>query len=176
MKRILSQRLFCSSDEIKFNTVIEIDDEGIVSKFLPLEDFNYEISGTQFFNGIITPSIISLRERTISGIYESVSDKFKVFNLDNVNSSIAFDNICELLIFDCGTENINLVNNILLNCHNYIKEFNIIEIIKALVFTPAKALNIENRIKPGIKPELLLWTETISPEDPGLKILNIKSI
>lgn len=148
-KRLSSQLLCLTADEIIKNAVIEIDDSGIISSVAGLQT---ETAHTLFYNGVISNSVISLKERNIS-VDSSRYNHLIVRNKIDLNAIVA-----GVTIFDFGTESVNELNRIFRENLNAFSPFNLMEIIGACCYTPAKAAGINHSLEIGNHSQPVLWT------------------
>ncbi len=176
MKRVSSQRIMCSKEMLLFNTVIESDDFGMISKLIPLNEHAAEVSGTVFYNGIITPGIVSVSKRFSSKTKEDLSKNYNINFIDKILAGeiVTYEN--SPLIFDFKTENPKNVSQIIRENLEYFRKISIFDLIKAMVFYPAEVLGINNEIKLGNTTKLLLWPSPESLEVEKDYIYNLIQI
>lgn len=149
MKRRLSSQLIClTADEIIKNAVIEIDDSGIISSIAGLQT---ETARTLFYNGVISNSVISLKERGISAD-SSAYNHVIIKDVIDLNAIVA-----GVTILDFGTENINELNQIFREKINAFTPFNLLEIIGACCYTPAKTAGINHSLEVSNHVQPVLW-------------------
>ncbi len=166
MKRFLSQRIMCSEKKLLLNTIIEKDDDGKICKLIPLNESNAEISQTTFYNGIITPGIVSLHKRATSAELKKNSDRYNIISIDEIISGKVESFDIRPSILDLKTENPETVSTIIRENINFFNTESLFEVINALVFFPAEALGVKNIIESGEYTNLLLWP---SPESVEVK-------
>ncbi len=162
MKRYFCQRIICSQNETVLNTVLEIDDNGIISRLIPFKDLTVETSSTIALNGIIAPEIFSIETRNERRPENTKhTENFNYQRLDTENDLQLSANNGKPLILDCGSELVSTVNSILQKHKDILSNIDLFEVIKAFTVYPAVALNQENEIKQGNPIKLTLWP---SPE------------
>lgn len=176
MRRVSSQRVMCSKENLLLNSVIQIDNSGIISKLIRLNDHAAEVSGTVFYNGIITPGIVSISKRSSSKTIDDLSKKYNVIFIDKIIAGEVVPIENRPLIFDLKTENPENVSHIIRENMEFFRKISIIDVIKAMVFYPAEVLGINNEIKSGNSTKLLLWPSPESLEVEKDYIYNIKQI
>jgi hypothetical protein len=166
----------CSKEMLLFNTVIESDDFGMISKLIPLNEHAAEVSGTVFYNGIITPGIVSVSKRFSSKTKEDLSKNYNINFIDKILAGeiVTYEN--SPLIFDFKTENPKNVSQIIRENLEYFRKISIFDLIKAMVFYPAEVLGINNEIKSGNTTKLLLWPSPESLEVERDYIYNLIQI
>ncbi len=176
MKRVSSQRVMCSKEKLLLNTVIESDDYGMISKLIPLNEHAAEVSGTKFFNGIITPGIVSISKRFSSKTIDDLSKNQNIIFIDKIiaREDVAIKN--RPLIFDFITENPENVSQIIRENIKFFRKISVFDLIKAMVFYPAEVLGINNEIKLGNTTKLLLWPSPESLEVEKDYIYNLIQI
>lgn len=166
----------CSKENLLLNSVIEIDNRGMISKLIRLYDHAAEVSGTVFYNGIITPGIVSISKRYSSKTIDDLSKKYNVIFIDKIIAGEVVPIENRSLIFDLKTENPENVSHIIRENMEFFRKISIIDVIKAMVFYPAEVLGINNEIKSGNSTKLLLWPSPESLEVEKDYIYNIKQI
>lgn len=176
MKRILSQRTMCSKGKVLLNTAIETDENGVILKLISISEGIFETSRTVFYNGIITPGIVSISKRSSLKIFKEISGKYNVFNLEEIISGKipAFDS--RPLLIDLKSENPEIVSQIFKENMDFFRKITIFDIITSMVFHPAEALAVKNEIDIGEFAKLILWPSPESIEARKDFILNVKQI
>jgi hypothetical protein len=156
MIRAGSQLTFCSPDEIRRRTVVELNDQNIITRIFSLDDVNVEPAQTLFFDGILSVEIVSLKQNAgacISGLLKNY------FYLDF--SVILPQNVIKKtdkpLIIDFGTNSPEIINHLLPQFAPFLGEFSILEIIAACTYYPSVMLGRSAGLKESICTGLILW-------------------
>ena len=156
MIRAGSQLTFCSPDEILRRTVVELNDQKIITRIFSLDDGNVEPAQTLFFDGILSAEIVSLKQNAGSHI----SGLLKGFNYLDFSARLPTYVIKQTdkpLIIDFGTNSPEIINNLLSQFAPILKEFSIIEIIAACTYYPLVVLGRSAGLKESFCTGLILW-------------------
>ena len=164
MKRISSQLIFCSPDKILRNSVVEQNEDGFVTRFINLQTEQVETANTFFFDGIISAEITSLKQHLSVSQITELSNNYNYIDISTANA-IDVDNKKQLLI-DFGTNNPEIINQILKNKAHLICGFDAFQFIAASCYYPIEILKTEVQLQLSHKPRLLLWQ--------GLDLVNKK--
>ena len=81
MKRFTSHLIFISPDSLKKRTVVELDDQNKISNVFHLDENNSEPSQTQFFDGIISSEIVSVKQFLSNEELIEIKKKYHYFDL-----------------------------------------------------------------------------------------------
>ncbi len=152
MKRVSSQLIYSSPDSFLKNTVIETDEYQHIVRLINLSDEQSETAQTLFFNGIISPGIISL---SLRGALPNCAEQPYVNLSVSENPETIFSNRC---IIDFGTEDQTVINKLLRKHELFFSKHTASEIIRACCILPAIYTNQPCHIEPGTAPGLMLWT------------------
>jgi hypothetical protein len=156
MIRAGSQLIFCSPDEIRRRTVVEQNNQKIITRIFSLDEGNVEPAQTLFFDGIISAEIVSVKQNAgayISGLLmESIYLDFSVRLPSNVIKKTD-----KPLIIDFGTNSPEIINNLLPQFVPFLVEFSIVEIIAACTYYPSVALGCRAGLKESFCTGLILW-------------------
>lgn len=156
MKRVAAQILHCSSDKILHNHVIEIDNNGVITDIINLNSQRFETARTQYYNGIITSNVISLKLHLSESEIKNLTAGFQYLDLSNLSTAIPPQESGHLLI-DFGTENLNEINRLLKSKQIFISELNIHQFINACCYLPLLILKSSPQIQIGGTTNLYLW-------------------
>ena len=156
MIRAGSQLTFCSPDEILRRTVVELNEQKIITRIFNLDEGNVEPAQTLFFDGILSSEIVSLKQNT--GAY--ISCLFKDYNYVDFSLSLPTNGIKQSdkpLIIDFGTNSPEIINNLLPQFTPFLEEFSIVEIIAACTYYPSVVLGCSAGLKENFCTGLILW-------------------
>lgn len=165
MKRISSQLIFCSPDKILRNSVVEQNEDGFVTRFINLQTEQVETANTFFFDGIISAEITSLKQHLSASQIAELSYKYNYVDL-SATDIIQIEDGKQLLI-DFGTNNPEIINQILKNKAHLICGLDAFQFIAASCYYPIEILKTEVHLQLSHKPNLLLWQ--------GLDLVNKKN-
>jgi hypothetical protein len=155
MKRIAAQLVVVDAGVLCRNLVIEQDENQTISKLIDLSTQNVETSGTIFHNGILSPEFFSL----VPFVDLQTSDylKYDIYVYSEGSFKLHQKGNSDKLIIDCGTDNPNIINQILTENYSFFIQFDLITIIEALTINPALAAGKTNYLKPGYNSKIMLW-------------------
>ncbi len=146
MKSLSSQLIITESAEILRNSVVQLTDASI-SYHNILED-NHETAHTVFYDGIISPPIISVTKR---GIHKSEIEKceYKLISFYDLAKEKLTES--KKIIIDFGTEDLLIINNLIHSNKETLDYFDSINFITACTASPTIFLKntdkiFENRI------------------------------
>ena len=157
MTRVGSQLTFCSPQRILRRTVVEKDEQNIITRFFSLDDGNAESEQTLFFDGIISAGIISIKQNIPVLNPENFISNYNYFDLSenlSVSEIIPTD---KPLVLGFGTVTTNEINKLLPQFTLALKAFSIYEIIAAYTFYPALMLGQKAGLVENMHTRLLLW-------------------
>jgi hypothetical protein len=126
MKSLSSQLIITESAEILRNSVVQLTDASI-SYHNILED-NHETAHTVFYDGIISPPIISVTKR---GIHKSEIEKcgYKLISFYDLAKEKLTES--KKIIIDFGTEDLLIINNLIHSNKETLDYFDSINFITA---------------------------------------------
>ncbi|MDD3320645.1 MAG: hypothetical protein PHS59_04290 [Paludibacter sp.] len=158
MKRFSSQLIFCSPEKILRRTVIEQDDQNKISHFISLDQSVYEPAQTQFFDGIISSEIVSLKENISIEKLDKTKNEYHYFDLSTelISSEIISDG--KPLLFDFGKNNTEIINSKFKLVSTFLNRFTIFEIIAACTSLPAQIAAKNSILKVNNISSLILWS------------------
>lgn len=156
MKRFCSQFTFCSPSKILRQTVIEQNQENIITDIFNLNNLHSETSHTLFLDGIISNEIFSLKEHLKLASLQEIRENYQYIDLSENNISI-LEPYNNPLVIDFGTSSTERINQILKNSFLFLHKFSIMEIIAACTYYPLLIANRQPVIEPGSKSNLILW-------------------
>jgi hypothetical protein len=157
MTRIASHFTFCSPDHILRRTVVEIDEQNIVTHLFSLVDENVEPSQTLFFDGILSAEIISIKQNALSFKLETLVSNYNYVDLSNVITCDVIKPSIKPLVLDFGTDSTDIINQLIPQLVTILNVFTIFDIIAACTFYPAIILGLKAELKENRNTELLIW-------------------
>jgi hypothetical protein len=158
MKRVAAHHIFCSPEHILKLSVIEQDNNDIITRIFSLNDNTAEPAHTIFYDGVITIPPVSLSEANC--ITDKKINDFTLLNAEKIRSGEKILNNEKPLLIDFGTSDINKINEYLILLADRLIEFDVFEIINACTFRPANILGRTKTITEGIHSNLVNWKST----------------
>ncbi|HLP04344.1 MAG TPA: hypothetical protein VK152_02840 [Paludibacter sp.] len=154
--RFAAQFVFCSPQEILRRNIVERDENRIVSNLYSMDEQAVELSNTRFFDGILSPEIISLKQNTgaDSGY---LAEHYNYIDLAPGNIPAIGMKDAKPAVFDFGTNSPDEINRILRRVAPQLAGFNIFEIIAGCTFYPAAIAGKTAGITINSAANLLLW-------------------
>lgn len=149
--------LVCASGDVKRNNILEIDSDNKLVRIQDLTLLQTETAHTVFYNGIISPSIISLAKRLSSDELNQVSKNYLYINLLTDYELPTLNPNKNQLIIDANSEDPKAFSSALQANFEKLNHLSIFEIINAATYHPASVLgiDIEIMVHSNIKP--VLW-------------------
>jgi hypothetical protein len=158
MKRIASHFLFQSPQVILRRYAIELDDLKRINSIFSIESEIHETAHTQFYDGILSLSHISIKQRFPEIlISEKFVSKFQHIDLSNLAKNTG--NSCEKqMVIDFGTEKPTEIVNILLSNLEFLESISIFELLAASIYFPRMAAGIDAEPMIERDESVILWT------------------
>ena len=155
MKRFTAHLIFPSAGVELLRSVVELDESGMITGVISLDNASVEPAHTLFLDGIITPGIVSIRELTEKD--KKTPDLTNYHYLDLSDGTVPPHVIgTDLpLIIDFGTSNLSQANKIIEKFAS--SGFSIRQLVDACIFHPAEALGICVDVNVGNKTFLIHW-------------------
>ena len=155
MKRFTAHLIFPSAGVELLRSVVELDESGMITGVISLDNTSVEPAFTLFLDGIITPGIVSIRELTEKD--KKTPDLTNYHYLDLSDGTVPPHVIgTDLpLIIDFGTSNLSQANKIIEKFAS--SGFSIRQLVDACIFHPAEALGICVDVNVGNKTFLIHW-------------------
>ena len=155
MKRFTAHLIYPSAGFELLRSVVELDESGMITGVISLDNTSVEPAFTLFLDGIITPGIVSIREFTKKG--EKTPDLTNYHYLDLSDGEVLPEviNTDLPLIIDFGTSNLSRANKIIEKFAS--SGFSIRQLVDACIFHPAEALGICVDVNVGNKTNLIRW-------------------
>jgi hypothetical protein len=156
MIRTGSQLTFCSPDDIRRRTVVELNDSKIITRIFSLDEGNSEPAQTLFFDGILSSEIVSLKQNAVQFISGVLKESMYLDLSIGLYSDLKRQNNKQLII-DFGTSSPEIINNLLPHVVPFLKEFSILEIIAAATYYPSILLDRPAGLKENFNTGIILW-------------------
>lgn len=152
--RVASQLTFCSPLEILRRTVVEQDEQKLVTRLFDIDECRVESAQTLFFDGIISAEIISLKENNAE-----INEVIANYQYVDVSQSIPAQIIAadKPFLLDFGTHSAEIINQLLKQLVPILSVFSIFEIIAACTYYPGLALGKAGALTSGRNTQLILW-------------------
>lgn len=157
MNRFSSQLVFCSLHHILRRAVVEQNDNHVITQIIQLDNQVAETSDTLFFDGILSSSVISLKQHLPEDDLLKLTQDYQYINVGNFKTPIKLIPSEKPLILDFGTSEVTEINLILLKIAGSLSNFTIFEIIAACVYYPAMLLGKPTEMAVNSKSDLILW-------------------
>lgn len=130
MKRLSSQLIITESAETLRNSVVEINNHTI--SYHNILTQNHETAHTLFYDGILSPLVISLAARGITK-REIENSGYKTVLIENLDTVKSFE---EKTIIDFKTENPLIISDLIKKYQHTLCRFNSIDFIIACTVLP----------------------------------------
>jgi len=157
MIRVSSQITFCSPDTILRRTIVELNDKNILTHLFSLDDGNFELSQTLFFDGILSQELVSVKQNTGNKEISSFVNNYNYFDFSESLPTIELVKTNNPLILDVGTNSFNRLNSILPYLSKFLNAFSIFEIIAACTYYPALVSGLTTGLTENKYTHLMLW-------------------
>ena len=157
MKRVASHFTFCSPSVILKRAVVEQDDLQNVTRIFSLDEGFVESAHTQFFDGIISAEIISIKQHINPENIANLVSEFHYLDLSFENYKFEAPNDSKRLLVDFGTNTTAEINSKLAKLTLINVRFNVFEFIAACVYYPALLIGQNSELQENKKSKLLLW-------------------
>jgi len=157
MIRIGSQLTFCSPEKILRRSVVQLDEQNTVTGIYSLDDGTVETAQTLFYDGILSPEIVSLKQ-SISIL--EVSDQLKnyqYYDFSIIPPVIEILRTGKPLILDFNTSLPEKINLLLPYLTEALKAFSIFEIIAACTYYPSFIMGRQAGLTENSQNGLVLW-------------------
>ena len=156
MIRAGSQLTFCSPDDIRRRTVVEINETKTITRIFSLDEGNAEPAQTLFFDGILSAEIVSLKQNAGQFISGVLKESMYLDLSEGLYSNMKRQKNKQLII-DFGTNSPEKINNLLPHVIPFLKEFSILEIIAATTYYPSILLGCQAGLKENFTTGIILW-------------------
>lgn len=157
MTRIGSQLTFCSPQQILRRTVVEQDEQAVVTQLFSLDNDRVESSHTLFFDGIISAEVISVKQHTnASDIIQLTS----AYHYLDCSEEVPIQKIVPAekpLLIDFGANSPTEINSLLKRIIPLLTAFSIYDLIASCTYYPALLLRQPAALTTNRCTQLLLW-------------------
>lgn len=157
ISRVSSHLLFCEPERILFQMVIERDEQ-IIKDIFSLNKTNAEAAGTSFYDGIISPGIVSVKLNVTENQLQEIKDKYNYTDFSSENPTIDFS-IRKQLLIDFGTEDTQKINRMFPAVLESFSGFQVYDFIAACVCFPALITGRNSVIELNKPVKLMLWEQ-----------------
>ena len=168
ISRVSSHLLFCEPDRILRQSVVERNENQVVTAIFSLTDSRTEAANTSFYDGIISRGIVSLK-------LNMTEDRLAQIRIENNDVDFSLKNpiidltINKQLLIDFGTEDLTEINGFFRKVNDLFSTFPIFDFIAACVYYPALLVGQNGLLELNKSTELILW-EQVDLVNKHLKI------
>jgi hypothetical protein len=157
MRRIASHYTYSSPYDIKRTHVLEIDEDGFLAAMFDLSVMQVESANTLFCDGIISSSIVSLKQHCSQAAINQLQTDYNYIDLTDHSSFTNFYDKGKKLLLDFGTNDPLLATDYLVKNSNILKNFHFWDVIAGSVYYPSMILNKSSQIEIGSHLSLIVW-------------------
>lgn len=160
MTRFASQLIFCSPHQILSRTVVEQDERQIVTDLFSLDDRMAESSHTQFFDGILSAEIISLKQNVSQRDLIVLVKEYQYIDFsEHILKREIIPEGGKILLVDFGTDSTGFINEFIPRMAQVLSGFSVFDLIAACTYYPAKILGKPAGLSLNLHTQLLLWQQ-----------------
>ncbi len=156
MNRFASQLIFCSPHQILRRTVVEQDENKMITNLIPFDSQVAETSNTLFYDGILSAGITSLKQSLTQSDLAKYTQYYQYIDIKN-GVHFEVNHSEKPFILDFGTTDVDKINPLLSKISGSLATFTIFEIIAACVYYPAIILGKPAELSENFKTDLILW-------------------
>lgn len=157
MKRVSSQLVFCNGNKLLRSTVVEQNDDNVVTDIIDLSNQPSETAHTMFYDGVIAGEIVSLKQYLSDDQLVEIAKEMVYVDLSQwYNTPFVFDRSSDLVI-DFGTNNIDEINKMLKENFDTLSAITVFELINACSYLPQRLLGLSKNIEVSLQTDLVLW-------------------
>lgn len=157
MKRVSSQLVFCDGNRCLRSTVVEQNDDNVITDIIDLSTRQSETAHTVFYDGVISGEIISLKQYLSNDQLLEITKGIVYLDLAEINKTpFVFDRSSDF-VFDFGTNNIDKINKLLRENFDVLSALTIFELINACSYLPQRLLGLSKNIAISNQTNLVLW-------------------
>lgn len=157
MTRISSQLTFCSPDRILRKTVVERDEQNVITRLFSLDDTLAESSQTLFFDGILSSEIVSLKQSISPDQIEKLIKNYEYLDLSAEFPTFEISDNKNRLLLDFGTNSTTEINSKLARLVQVNSKILIFDLIASCVYYPALIIGLPAELALNRSTGLLLW-------------------
>jgi len=155
--RVASQLTFCSPQQILRRTVVEQDDQKVVTALFNLDDCPVESAHTLFYDGIISAEIISIKQHVTKLDIDELTLNYQYIDLTETIPIEQIHRSDKPLILDFGINSIDEINAKLSLLTSVLEIFSAFEIIAACTYYPAILCGTNSILVENSITDLVLW-------------------
>ena len=155
MNRFSSQLVFCSPHQILRRAVVEQNDNLVITQLIQLDQQVSETSNTLFFDGILSSSIISLKQNLPKDDLLKLTQDYQYIDVSNFKTPFKLVPSEKPLILDFCTNKVTEIN--FSKIAESLSDFSIFEIIAACVYYPAVLHQKPVALAENSMTEIILW-------------------
>lgn len=157
MKRVSSQLVFCDGNSLLRSTVVEQNDDNVITDIIDLLNQPTETAHTVFYDGVISGEIISLKQYLSNDQLLEITKGIRYIDLSEINKTpYVFDKSSDLVV-DFGTNNIDKINKLLKENFDSLSAITVFELINACSYLPQRLLGLSKNIEVSHQTNLVLW-------------------
>ena len=157
MKRLSSQLVFCDANSLLRSTVVEQNDDNVITDIIDLSTRQSETAHTVFYDGVISGEIISLKQYLSNDQLLEITKGIVCLDLSEINKTpFVFDKSSGFIV-DFGTNNFSEINKLLKENFDVLSVITVFELINACTYFPQRLLGLSKHIAISNQTDLVLW-------------------
>ena len=157
MKRLSSQLVFCDANSLLRSTVVEQNDDNVITDIIDLSTRQSETAHTVFYDGVISGEIISLKQYLSNDQLLEITKGIVCLDLSEINKTpFVFDKSSGFIV-DFGTNNFSEINKMLKENFDALSAITVFELINACSYLPQRLLGLSKNIEVSHQTDLVLW-------------------
>lgn len=157
MKRVSSQLVFCDGNRCLRSTVVEQNDDNVITDIIDLSTRQSETAHTVFYDGVISGEIISLKQYLSNDQLLEITKGIVYLDLSEINKTpFVFDKSSGFIV-DFGTNNFSEINKLLKENFDVLSVITVFELINACSYLPQRLLGLSKNIAISNQTDLVLW-------------------
>lgn len=157
MKRLSSQLVFCDANSLLRSTVVEQNDDNVITDIIDLSTRQSETAHTVFYDGVISGEIISLKQYLSNDQLLEITKGIVCLDLSEINKTpFVFDKSSGFIV-DFGTNNFSEINKLLKENFDVLSVITVFELINACSYLPQRLLGLSKNIAISNQTDLVLW-------------------
>lgn len=157
LHRFASQYVFCSPSQILNRTVVEQNENKIVTRIFSLNDSNVEPAQTLFFDGIISIGIVSVKLNSPLVDVTQIAENYNYIDISTLQPNQKIIATNKPLLLDFGSENCEIINLKISQLAHALIDFSVFDIIAACTYYPSLFLNFPSTLQVNQGYVFQLW-------------------
>jgi len=157
LHRFASQYVFCSPTQILSRTVVEQNDNNIITRIFSLNEGNVESARTLFFDGIISFGIVSVKFNLPLVDISQIADNYNYIDITTLQPNQKIITSNKPLLLDFRSESVEDVNLYLSRLATTFIDFSVFDIIAACTHYPSLFLNLPSKLEVNNCCNIQLW-------------------